>query len=192
VLIKEEITRVVIIVNSSILIVLIVTVHLAKNLNVGGRLLRFKINNNEEIDDVGVIFSVDFCSSISFIIKITAVQYILENISKMVNLICLLVINHLLLKTEDNARIVMILFLFIISIDGKIEHRKMNVHRILLINNAMRIIGISFCHVIKIKAFLFEADLITSTNQRCIGYEASFMAREVIKIISIVFWFSLF
>jgi len=131
-----------------------VSIHFAANPDVGGNLLKLDTNNSDiDLMDFD-LFSVLVCFSISIIINITAVQYKIENTSNVTILSCLLIINHLLLKTEESARISKVFFLFNSSMGVNTTHVIINHHMV-----EFRVIdkinsGIDFCQVIRIIDFM--------------------------------------
>jgi hypothetical protein len=111
---------------SSCLIIFVSRIHLPRNPEEGGRLLRFEIKDKLTMLKKLDILVVSILSQISSITKITASQYRSVKREKMVILKVVLVISHLLLNTDDNDRISVVFLELTISIGVTIAQRVTN------------------------------------------------------------------
>lgn len=96
---------------------------------------------------------------------------------------------HLLLKMEERVMISIIPLVFIVSMGDKIPQDKINKSRPFCNVSVKMVIGINFCHVIKIVAITGLKTLLMSINHRCIGIDAIFNINIV--IIKILYKFQL-
>jgi hypothetical protein len=166
VLIRDAINIVEVCARRPVLIILIDRIHFAENPEVGGNLLKLATQVSDTVLFDCEVLLIDFCFSMSFIIKITADQYKIENVNITMNLNCLLETSHPLLKTDERAIISIVILLFSNSIEVRVTQEITNSHKVLFKVKVKIISGIDFCQVIKTIDLTVLIVLIISTNQR--------------------------
>jgi hypothetical protein len=150
----------------SCLIIFVNRIHLPRNPEVGGSLLKFEIKDKLTMLKKLDILIVSALSQISSIMKITASQYKIVKRKKMVSLKVVPDISHLLLNTDDSERISVVFLELTISIGATVAQRITN--RFASDWNVKQMIsmGRSFCQVMMRRHFMLSIVFKISTNHR--------------------------